>query len=277
MRVAWLLLAVVMSGCQEAPEQEQTITLATTTSTRDSGLLDVLVPEFEDETGIEVKVVAVGSGQAIEMGRRGDADVLLTHAPEAEERFVLEDYGNERRLVMHNNFVLVGPRSDPANVSAEKAVAAAFARIAQTEAAFVSRGDESGTHMKEKSIWKRSGTEPEGTWYASVGSGMAQTLRVASEKGAYTLSDWGTFLSQRKRLDLHVLSGGDPLLCNQYAVIVVNSAKHAHVKTELAERFADYLMAPETQAMIRNFGLTEYGEPLFYPGSTEAAGSGGTP
>jgi len=234
------------------------------------------VPHFERQTGIEVKVVAVGSGQAIEMGRRGDADVLLTHAPEAEKRFVAKGYGRERRFVMHNNFVLVGPKSDPANVDAKKGVTAAFLQIAASGSSFVSRGDESGTHMQERSIWKRAGTSPQGPWYAQAGSGMAQTLRVASEKGAYTLSDWGTFLAQRKSLDLVVLSGGDPVLRNQYAVIVVEPAKHPHVKAEAGQKFADFLVAPETQAAIRNFGATQYGEPLFYPRAQVSPASEGT-
>lgn len=264
MRLSVFLLLVTTMGCGGVEKPAQTITLATTTSTRDSGLLDVLVPMFERQTGIEAKVVAVGSGQALEMGRRGDADVLLTHAPDAEEQFVAEGHGTERRLVMYNDFVLVGPKPDPAQVHDEKSITAALRRIAQSESPFVSRGDESGTHLKEQSVWKEADISPQGDWYIKAGSGMAQTLRMASEKGAYTLTDRGTFLSQRNRLDLVILSVGDPMLRNQYAVIVVDPKKHPHVQASAAQRFADFLLSPETQRAIGDFGVEKFGEPLFF-------------
>ena len=273
MRFVLLLLSLTIAGCGGPAKPVTTITMATTTSTRDSGLLDVLVPMFERQTGIEVKVIAVGSGQALEMGRRGDADVLLTHAPDAEKQFVAEGYGTQRRLVMYNDFVLVGSKSDPANVREEDSITAAFTRIAKSESAFVSRGDESGTHMKEKGIWKQAGTSPQGRWYIQTGSGMAQTLRMASEKSAYTLSDRGTFLSQRDRLGLVIVSAGDPMLRNQYAVIVVDPKKHSHVEADAARQFADFLLSPETQAMIGSFGVEKYGEPLFLPHDAATEGN----
>jgi len=275
MRILVSLLLLIVAGCGGPAESPTTITLATTTSTRDSGLLDVLVPAFERQTGVEVKVIAVGSGQALEMGRRGDADVLLSHAPDAEQKFVAEGYGARRRLVMHNDFVLVGPESDSAGVKDEDSIVAVLAQIADSEAAFVSRGDESGTHMKEQSIWEQAGIAPQGSWYIEAGSGMAQTLRMASEKGAYTLSDRGTFLSQRKGLDLAIVFSGDPLLRNQYAVIPVDPEKHPHVEAEAARRFADFLLAPKAQRTIGDFGVKKYGQPLFFP--NEPAGTVDSP
>jgi tungstate transport system substrate-binding protein len=262
-----LVLAILATliGCGSAGEPAKTITLATTTSVRDTGLLKVLVPAFERQTGIEVLVVAVGSGQALDMGRRGDADVLLTHAPDAEEKFMAEGHGSQRRLVMHNDFVLIGPKSDPADLAGGKSITAAFARIAKTDSPFVSRGDESGTHLKEKRIWAEAGIIPDVDWYIDAGSGMAYTLRMANEKTAYTLSDRGTYLAQRSSLDLAILSQGDRLLRNQYSVIVVNPAKHPHVKVAAARRFADFLLSPATQSTIGRFGADKFGEPLFYP------------
>ncbi|NOX52855.1 MAG: solute-binding protein [Planctomycetes bacterium] len=268
--VAAVASLAFVAGCSGSPQPGQTITLATTTSTRDSGLLDVLIPMFEERTGIQVKVVAVGSGQALEMGRRGDADVLLTHAPAAEERFVSEGYGIERRSVMANDFVVVGPASDPAGIRGQPSAAEAFRRIASQKALFVSRGDESGTHMKEKAIWKQAGIRPEGEWYIPVGSGMAQALRVASEKQAYALTDRGTFLAQRDGLSLSVLLEGDPLLRNPYSVMLVNPDKHPHVKVAAARRFAEFLVAEETQKVIGQFGIDRFGQPLFFPTAGDA-------
>jgi tungstate transport system substrate-binding protein len=255
----WLLLP----GCSR-PAQKSTLLLATTTSMQDSGLLDTLLPLFRTQSGIEVKVVSVGTGQALELGRRGDADVLLVHDPEAEERFVEEGFGVGRRQIMYNDFVLVGPASDPAGVKGEKSITAAFARVAQKPAPFVSRGDESGTHVKEKTIWRRAKIEPQGGWYIRAGTGMGQVLRMANEKRAYTLTDRGTFLAQRQALDLTILSEGDPLLKNQYSIILVNPEKHPHVHREAAQRFADFLLAAETQKVIANFGKERFGQPLFF-------------
>ncbi|HUG93014.1 MAG TPA: substrate-binding domain-containing protein [Planctomycetaceae bacterium] len=262
-----ILLAAIVLGagsCRPAVDQTDSLTLATTTSTRDSGLLDVLVPVFEQETGLRVKVVAVGSGQALELGRRGDADVLLTHAPEAERRFMAEGFGEKRGDVMHNDFVLVGPDHDPAGVRGETSITQAFRRISETGSRFVSRGDESGTHLKEQQIWSEAAVEHGGDWYLSAGTGMAEALRLASHKRAYTLSDRGTWLSQRARLELAVLVEGDALLRNPYAVIVVNPARHPQVHAGAARRFAEFLLSPPARKIIREFGVREFGEPLFF-------------
>ncbi len=263
------LLALWTAGCK-GDKPTDTITLATTTSTRDTGLLDVLLPRFRQQTGIEVKVVSVGTGQALELGRRGDADVLLVHAPAAEQQFMDEGHGSLRKPVMYNDFVLVGPENDPAKVEGEKAITAAFTRIAQTGARFISRGDESGTHHKEREIWQQAGIEPAGRWYRRAGSGMAEVLRMASEKPgeeAYTLTDRGTLLAQRNAgtgLKLRILSEGDPLLFNPYSVILVNPEKHPHVRRQSGEKLIDFLLAPDTRKMIAEFGKTQYGQPLFF-------------
>jgi tungstate transport system substrate-binding protein len=261
------LASCIAVGCTPAAAPTASVTLATTTSTQDSGLLDVLTPRFRDQTGIEVKVVAVGTGQALELGRRGDADVLLVHDPAGEEKFVAEGHGVGRRPVMWNDFVVVGPPADPAGVKGRTFAADAFARIADEGAPFVSRGDESGTHVKEKAVWKRANIDPRGDWYVRAGSGMGAVLRMADEKRAYTLSDRGTFLAQRDKLDLAILSEGDPLLMNPYSVILVNPEKHPNIRREEAQKFADFLLAPETQRLIADFGKDRYGEPLFHVGA----------
>jgi tungstate transport system substrate-binding protein len=264
----WIRLAAIvllLAGCSRAPDKTAILTLATTTSTRDSGLLDLLVPMFEKEMGIEVKVIAVGSGQALELGRRGDADVLLTHAPDAEARFMAEGDGQQRRPVMVNDFVLVGPQADPARTMGQRSSMEAFRRIAQSASPFISRGDESGTHMKEQSIWKDAEVDPQPPWYIQAGAGMAEALRMASEKRAYTLADRGTFLAQRHRLDLTILSEGDPLLRNPYTVIVVSAKKHPHVNDRAASRFSEFLRSPKVQRMIGQFGIGPFGQPLFFP------------
>jgi tungstate transport system substrate-binding protein len=265
----WLAPALVVwfAGCSSP--QPETITLATTTSTRDTGLLNALLPLFRERTGIEVKPVAVGTGQALELARRGDADVLLVHDPAGEEKFMAEGHGALRRVVMRNDFVLVGPNDDPAGVKGAGSISEAFARVAGQQATFVSRGDESGTHAKEKAVWRAAGIEPAGDWYVRAGDGMAAVLRMADQKGAYTLTDRGTFLAQRKRLDLAVLCEGDSLLANPYSVIVVSPDKHPHVREQAARKFADFLLSPEAQKVIADFGKAEVGEPLFFP---EAAG-----
>ena len=258
------VIALLAAGCSQLPETLKTLTLATTTSTRDSGLLDVLVPIFEAETGIEVKVIAVGSGQALELGRRGDADVLFTHAPDAEKQFMKEGHGIQRRPVMHNDFVLVGPQTDPADIGDQTTITKAFRRIAQHESPFISRGDESGTHMKEKNIWRNAKIDPQEKWYVRAGASMAEALRMANEKHAYTLSDRGTFLAQRESLDLNILFEGDPRLHNPYTVIVVSSEKHPGVNDEAASRFSEFLLSPKAQAIIGEFGIERFGQPLFF-------------
>jgi tungstate transport system substrate-binding protein len=262
-----ILLTVLAVGCSSPSRPDESLTLATTTSTQDSGLLDVLVPMFQMETGIQVKVVAVGTGQALRLGQRGDADVLLVHDPAAEEKFVAEGYGVERREVMHNDFVLVGPKDDPARLKGEKTVAEAFARIARQRSPFVSRGDESATHQKEKQVWRQAEVEAQGDWYIQAGAGMAQVLRLADQKRAYTVSDRATFLAQRSGSDLDILLQGDRLLLNRYSVIVVNPEKHTHVHHQAARKFAAFLLSPEGQKAIADFGKDRYGQPLFFVGA----------
>jgi tungstate transport system substrate-binding protein len=252
-------------GPAQQSKSPQAITLATTTSTQDSGLLDELLPLFERESGIEVKVVAVGSGQAMELGRRGDADVLLVHSPAAEQKFMDEGFGAKRLAVMHNDFVIVGPAEDGAKVKGTRTAAEAFATIANAKSRFVSRGDESGTHSKEREIWKDAGLKPAGDWYSSAGTGMAQALRIANEKRACILTDRATYLALKDELDLVVLVEGDERLLNRYTVITINPAKHPHVREREANRFAEFLVSPNAQEAIGAFGVEQYGQPLFFP------------
>ncbi len=262
----WLLLFVLgLAACQPVQPEAAELILATTTSTQDSGLLDVLIPLFEAQSGYRVKVVAVGTGKALEMGRNGDADVLLVHAPQAEEEFMQAGYGGERLLVMHNDFVIVGPPEDPAGVREAGAAAAAFDRIAAAQALFVSRGDDSGTHKKERAIWQEAGITPAWPGYIESGQGMGATLRIAAEKGGYTLTDRATYLANRDTLRLEILSSGDPQLLNIYHVMTVNPEKWPLVNAEGARAFARFMVAPETQEVIRRFGVDVYGEPLFFP------------
>ncbi|MFN0198397.1 MAG: substrate-binding domain-containing protein [Planctomycetaceae bacterium] len=262
-----LVLSYVLSGCggsDSKPDPAQ-LTLAATTTTQDSGLLDVLLPAFETESGIKVKVIVVGSGQAMELARRGDVDVLLAHSPDAEKKFMDEGWGESRDAVMHNDFVIVGPADDPAGIRGETSAIAAFRTISARKSPFVSRGDESGTHQKEKSIWKQEKIVPEGEWYIQAGTSMANTLRIADEKRGYTLSDRGTFLAQQDKLDLAVLVEGDERLLNRYSVITVSAEKHPHVQHDAAHRFARFLTSPEGQKLIGSFGVERFGQPLFVP------------
>ncbi|MGH3757902.1 substrate-binding domain-containing protein [Actinophytocola sp.] len=242
-----------------APSAEKSLILATTTSTQDSGLLDELLPDFTADTGWRVKPLAVGSGQAIELGRRGEADVLLVHSPEAELEFVAEGTAGGRRLVMHNDFVLVGPPDDPAGIRGVP-VAEAMRRIATAESGFVSRGDESGTHARETQLWEE--ITPSGRWYRSTGQGMGATLRVASETSAHTLTDRATYLSQRANLMLEVLNEGDKALLNVYHVIEMTKRAGDRVQPDGAKAFADWIVGPRAQRMIGEFGTEE---PLFVP------------
>jgi tungstate transport system substrate-binding protein len=246
--------------------QEKNIILATTTSTQDSGLLDVLFPIFEKKTGYFVKTIAVGSGQAMTMGQKGEADVLLVHSPDAEKKFVADGYGIHRRLVMHNDFIVVGPGEDPAKIKGMTPTTAVFKKISSTGALFLSRGDNSGTHAKEKAIWKACGINPEGQkWYQQTGLGMGQTLNVASEKNGYTLADRGTYLALKKNLQSSILAEGDAILLNIYHVIELNPAKWPKVNTAGAKAFADFMVSKETQEFIKTFGVDKFGSPLFFP------------
>lgn len=272
----WLVSLGLVCGCsgtvppETSPETPTSpavlaITLATTTSARDSGLLNVLLPVFERQDGIQVKVVAVGSGQALELGRRGDADLLLTHSPDDEKKFVEDGWGLNRRPLMHNDFIIVGPADDPAGIKSSKTAADALRTIAEKQGVFVSRGDESGTHKKEQAVWKAAGIKPQGDWYVSSGTGMALSLRMAHEKRGYILTDRGTFLSTGKEIDLVIDYEGDPLLLNKYSVMVVNPARHPHVHNAEAMKCADFLVSPTGQGIIRTFGVEKYGQPLFVP------------
>jgi len=243
------------------------ITCASTTSTQNSGLLDYLLPVFEKKTGIKVDVIAVGTGQAIEMARRGDADVLFVHDPEKEEKFVADGFGLARNLVMYNDFIIVGPSVDMAKIKGTKDAAEAFKKMAATGFHFVSRGDKSGTHSMEQKIWKKAGVAPAGQpAYLEAGQGMENTLRMASEKQFYTLTDRGTWLAvkDKDKLALELMVEGDPVLFNQYGVIVINPAKHAHVKVKEATAFADWLTSPEGQKAIGDF-KDKNGNQLFVP------------
>lgn len=263
--VAWIALLLVAPAMSAAPRIKDII-LATTTSTQDAGLLDVLVPRFEKLTGFRIKTIAVGSGQAIAMGQRGEADVLLVHSPDAEKQFVANGFGLQRRRVMHNDFIVVGPPADPAAIRAAGSALEGFHRIANVRAIFVSRGDHSGTHTQEKKLWQAAGLNPEGqTWYQQTGLGMGQTLNVTAEKNAYTLTDRATYLALRKSLGLAILSEGDAALLNVYHVIEVNPTRFPKVNTSGAKAFGDFLLSREAQKLIAVFGVDKFGSPLFFP------------
>jgi len=237
--------------------------LSTTTSTDNSGLLKVLLPPFEKANNLKVDVIAVGTGKALKLGESGDVDVVLVHDPGLEEKFMAGGFGVDRRAVMHNDFVVVGAPADPAGLKGTRSAADAFKKLAAGKAPFVSRGDESGTHQKEKALWKAAGITPTGAWYVSAGQGMGEVLQMADEKRGYTLSDRGTYIAYAKKVDLAIVSEGDPALFNPYSVIAVNPAKQPHVKYDLAKRFIDYLTGPEGQAVIA--GFQQDGKQLFFP------------
>ncbi len=247
--------------------------LATTTSTQDSGLLDVLIPAFEAQTGFTVQVVAVGSGAALKLGEQGNADALLVHSPSAEKTFMDNGFGTDRRLVMHNYYIIVGPASDPADIANAASTVDAFTRIAASGTQFISRGDASGTNTMELALWTKAGITPAGqAWYIETGQGMGATLTVASEKAAYTLTDRATFLTNQGNLDLAPLYQNDAALLNAYHVIVVNHDKWPGTNLDGALAFADFIVSPAGQAIIAAFGVEEYGQPLFTPdaGKTDA-------
>jgi len=269
-----VLLAAGVYGCSSGSDE---LILATTTSTQDSGLLDVLVPQFEKEHDYKVKTIAVGSGEALRLAGEGEADVVLAHSPKAEEDFMAAGNGESRLVVMHNDFIIVGPGDDPAGIKGLTSAADSFKKIAASEALFLSRGDQSGTNTKELSLWTSAGIQPSGTWYQETGSGMGATLNVASEKQGYTLSDRGTYLAQKSNLDLDLLVEGDKALFNQYHVIVVDPKKHSNVNAEGARAFASFITSPTVQATIAEFGVKEYGQALFIPDAgKEAAGATAT-
>ncbi len=266
-----LITALMLAAPSYAAPANKTVILATTTSTQDTGLLDDLLPIFEKQTGYFVKTIAVGSGQAMAMGERGEADVLLVHSPDAEKKFVDAGNGINRKIVMHNDFIIVGPAADPAKIKSAKTVKEAMKQIADSGSLFLSRGDNSGTHAKEKNLWKAADINPEGQkWYQQTGLGMGQTLNVAAEKNAYTLTDRGTYLSLKKNLGLVILCEGDKGLLNIYHVIEVNPAKFPKVNAAGAKAFSDFMVAKKTQDEIGKFGVTKYGSPLFFPDAGKA-------
>lgn len=254
-----LLLPAVAADAADTPR----LRFATTTSVQDSGLLPFLLPRFEERCRCKVDVIAVGTGQALKLAANGDVDLVLVHAPEAELEFVKQGYGINRKTLMVNDFVILGPPADPARVRGEKSASAALAAIARRGATFVSRGDDSGTHLKERAIWKQAGIAPRGSWYLEIGQGMGATLTMAAEKGAYTLSDRATWLGRRDRLKLQVLSEGDPGLLNHYSAIQVNPARFPAVKARLALQLVNWLCSPEGQKRIGDF--RSGGHALFTP------------
>ncbi len=267
LRAGVVIAVLAATGPTTLPAQQQDIILATTTSTRDAGLLDSLLPVFERQTGYHVKVIAVGSGQALEMGRRGDADLVLSHAPEAERMLTDSGYLVRRRLVMHNEFLIVGPSQDPARVRGLSDAVTALARIAEHEAPFVSRGDKSGTHQRELILWQRTHITPPapGGWYVEAGQGMGATLQMASEKSAYTLTDDATYLTWRDKIALLPMVEGDSLLYNVYHVLELNPKNAPRINVRGGRTLADFFVAPETQRLIGQFGKARFGRSLFVP------------
>jgi tungstate transport system substrate-binding protein len=273
------MLVSVLVGCapkaeqpkveQPKVEKKKDINLATTTSTQDSGLLDYLLPKFTEETGYKVNVVAVGTGQAIKLGQDGNADVILVHAKADEEKFVAEGYGVKRYQVMYNDFVVVGPEEDPAGIKAAKDASEAVKLIAEKKSAFVSRGDDSGTHKFENKLWKKVGIEPKGDWYISAGKGMGDVLTMASEKKAYTIADRATYLAMRDKLDIKIVFEKSNDLKNQYGVIAVSPEKYPDINKEGAEAFINWLVSEKVQNDIASFGKDKYGESLFVPNANE--------
>ncbi|MDD3268350.1 MAG: substrate-binding domain-containing protein [Syntrophomonadaceae bacterium] len=249
---------------------ESTLTLATTTSTQDSGLLDVLVPAFEKEYNTKVKVIAVGSGAAMELGQKGDADVLLVHSRAAEDKFIADGYGINRKDVMHNEFLVVGPASDPAKIKGMTDVTAAFKKIAEAKSKFVSRGDKSGTNTKELGIWKKTGLKTALPWYIEAGKGMGDTILMAGEMNAYTLVDEATWMTWKSKTELKDMVQGDKILFNPYGVIQVNPAKYPTIHKNAAKAFSDFITGAKGQAMIASFGKEKYGKALFTPDAITA-------
>ncbi|MBI3063440.1 MAG: substrate-binding domain-containing protein [Deltaproteobacteria bacterium] len=261
-----LALILAIPSCLLASETaSKTVILSTTTSTQDSGLLDVLVPRFEKKTGYGVKTISVGTGQALLLAARGEADVALVHAPSLEKKYVAEGKLTNRRLVMYNDFIFLGPANDPAKIKSTRSSAEAMKRIAASASRFVSRGDNSGTYALERSLWKTAGIEPKGPWYIESGQGMGATLGIANDRVAYTITDRATYLALQKRLALGILLEGDKPLLNIYSVMEVNPANGPRINIVGGKAFADFMVAPETQAVIKSFGLEKFGQPLFIP------------
>jgi len=269
--VALFLTSCAMSG------PAKSILLVSTTSTQDSGLLNLLLPEFTRRTGYQVSLIATGSGQALKISEEGNSDVILLHSPAAEKEFIANGFGIDRRLVMHNDFVIVGPNSDPAQIRGMNPVDALNA-IFTSGATFVSRGDNSGTHVKELALWEKAGLDPHGKdWYLETGQGQGTTLSIASEKTGYALTDRGTFLAYKTNVDLEILVEGDPFLLNVYHVLTVNPEKWKSVNLEGAKAFSDFITSTEGQEIIREFGVEQYGQPLFFPDADKTDADLGLP
>jgi tungstate transport system substrate-binding protein len=260
-----LLFGFALRLASGAEPTSRNIILSTTTSTQDSGLLDVLIPLFEKQTGYNVKTVSVGTGQALALAAKGDADVALVHAPSLERQYVSEGKLLNRRLVMYNDFVIIGPKDDPGKIKSAKTSLAALKAIEQSRSRFVSRGDNSGTHNLEKSLWKEAGVEPKGAWYIESGQGIGATLGIANERNAYTITDRGTYLALGKRVALPILVEGDKALLNIYSVLEVNPASGSRVNAAGGKAFADFMISPRAQTAIRSFGTEKFGQPLFVP------------
>jgi len=262
------MLAAVLGGghaeAQTAPTKRDII-VATTTSTTDTGLMDVLIPMFENGSGYRVKLISAGTGQTLTMGARGDADVVLGHAPDLERKYIAEGAFINHRLVMVNDFVVVGPPADPLKLKGMRRLAEVFRRIAEAKAPFVSRGDQSGTHIRELALWQKAGVQPASSWYIQTGQGQGATLNVASERGAYALTDRGTFLALQKRLSLHIVFEKAKPLLNVYHVMEINPARHSRVNHAGGKAFADFVVSPLAQRVIETFGVAKYGQPLFVP------------
>ena len=258
---ALLMLMVLSPSLDSAAEVR--LKMATTTSTDNSGLLAALNPPFEYKYNVKLDVISVGTGKAIRLGKNGDVDLIFVHAPAAEKKFVAEGSGIERESVMHNDFVIVGPEADPAGLKNANNIVDAMSKLIEAKHVFVSRGDDSGTHKKEKSLWKMTGKEASGNWYLAVGQGMGVVLRIADDKEAYTLTDRGTYLAYKDKMKLRVMFENDPGLFNPYHVIMVNPEKHPHAKIEMARKYSDFIRSSEGQDLIRNFKV--HGQILFHP------------
>ena len=264
--IVFLLAGALLLGAgSHAQAQSNVVIVSTTTSTQDSGLLDVLVPMFEKKTGLTVKTISVGTGQALALAARGEADVTLAHAPGVEKTYVEDGKMSNRRLVMYNDFVIIGPADDPAKIKSLPRAVDALKRIAESQSRFVSRGDRSGTHVLELALWKQAGIEPKGAWYIESGQGMGQTLGIANDRRAYALTDRATYLAFGKRVDLPILVEKDRPLLNIYSVMEVNPANGPRVNVAGGKAFAEFMLASETQAVIKAFGVDKYGQPLFVP------------
>ena len=266
MRLGWRTLALTVAALLSlgaTGSAETRLRMSTTTSTENSGLLKALLPPFEKANDLKVDVIAVGTGKALKLGENGDVDVVFVHARAAEDKFVADGFGVDRRDVMYNDFVVVGPKGDPAGLKAAKTAAEAFQKLAEGKAPFISRGDDSGTHKKELEVWKAAGIEPKGAWYVPAGQGMGEVLNMANEKQGYALTDRGTFIAYEGKVELVVVFEGDKALFNPYGIIAVNPKKHAHAQYDLAKKLIDFVVGPEGQKIIADYKVN--GQQLFFP------------